>query len=114
MCMTRDGVQWGEHRNCDELAVLAQAANLGKYMMMDMRDVLPGGMPFFSWTPRSPIPDDDGASDILAKAGASIVDLPDDPRLDRVPEELDAPAVSAAPDVLADADQERERFDMCD
>jgi hypothetical protein len=49
-CMTRDGEQWGEHQNIDELLVLGLASGQAKYMFSDrsMWSVFPGGMPYFS------------------------------------------------------------------
>jgi hypothetical protein len=46
-CVTEDGVQWGEHRNVDELLCLGQA--IGKVAFpfpRDMWNALPGGMPY--------------------------------------------------------------------
>jgi len=50
-CMTREGVQWGEHRNVDELICLGQA--VGAIQMLAPRwawPMLPGGMPYFFTT----------------------------------------------------------------
>lgn len=47
-CMTKDGVQWGEHRNVDQLITLGNA--IGKVRFNLPRDLwgsLPNGMPYF-------------------------------------------------------------------
>lgn len=47
MCMTKDGQQWGEHRNMEQLVVLGMACGYVKYCFpRSMWDVLPGGMPY--------------------------------------------------------------------
>lgn len=51
MCMTRDGIQWGEHRDMEGLCALAIAADAGKFLMpREMWEMLPGGMPYFGVT----------------------------------------------------------------
>jgi hypothetical protein len=47
LCQTKAGVQWGEHRNCEQLVVLAVATKQGSYPMpRDMWSMLPGSMPY--------------------------------------------------------------------
>jgi hypothetical protein len=47
-CMDRDGNQWGEQMNVDELVVLGQALRLARYQMpREMWSMFPGGMPYF-------------------------------------------------------------------
>lgn len=49
MCVTRDGEQWGEHRNCDELLALGMAAGYCTFLMeRDLWKALPGSMPYIS------------------------------------------------------------------
>jgi len=49
MCMDKHGVQWGEHRNIEQLVVLGIAAKMVKYCMpRDMWGILPGGMPYIA------------------------------------------------------------------
>lgn len=46
-CMTRDGNQWGEHRNMEQLFVLAIGLKLARWQMpREMWRSLPGGMPY--------------------------------------------------------------------
>jgi hypothetical protein len=46
-CNTREGVQWGEHRNMEELFVLGIASNQAAYLMpRELWKSLPGGMPY--------------------------------------------------------------------
>lgn len=47
-CLTKDGEQWGEHSNIDELIMLGNA--IGKVEFNAPRELwsaLPGGMPYF-------------------------------------------------------------------
>lgn len=47
LCMTKDGNQWGEHRNCEQLVVLAIGSGQGGYPMpRDMWPMLPGSVPY--------------------------------------------------------------------
>jgi hypothetical protein len=47
MCVDKEGNQWGEHRNMDELLCLGIAAGMAAYCMpRDMWEMLPGGMPY--------------------------------------------------------------------
>lgn len=47
-CMTKNGRQWGEHRNIDELICLGIGLGLVKFCMpREMWKVMPGGMPYF-------------------------------------------------------------------
>lgn len=44
----RDGVQWGEHRDVDELVCLGLAINKVKYCLpREVWSALPGGVPYF-------------------------------------------------------------------
>ena len=46
-CNTKDGVQWGEHRNMEQLFALGEALKLVSYPMpKSMWNILPGGMPY--------------------------------------------------------------------
>lgn len=46
-CVDRDGVQWGEHVNVDELVMLGQGIGKLKFCLPRERwDVFPGGMPY--------------------------------------------------------------------
>jgi hypothetical protein len=47
LCETRDGEQWGEHVNCQELCCLAIATGLASWCMpRELWGILPGGMPY--------------------------------------------------------------------
>lgn len=47
-CVTRYGDQWGEHRNVEQLMVLAVGLKLGSWCFpRDMWKLLPGGVPYF-------------------------------------------------------------------
>lgn len=47
-CMTKDGEQWAEHRNIDELLLLGLGLDLVRFILpRDMWRILPGGMPYF-------------------------------------------------------------------
>jgi hypothetical protein len=47
LCEDAEGNQWGEHRNMDELCVLAQAVKMGSWCLpRDMWSALPDGMPY--------------------------------------------------------------------
>lgn len=48
-CNTKDGVQWGEHMNIEQLLALGIATEQAKIMLpRDMWSMFPGGMPYFS------------------------------------------------------------------
>lgn len=47
-CVTKDGDQWGDHPNIDELLCLTRALGLVQILLpRDMWKILPGGMPYF-------------------------------------------------------------------
>jgi len=47
-CMTRDGEQWGEHVNIEQLLVLGIATGQAKTCLpRELWGVFPGGMPYF-------------------------------------------------------------------
>jgi len=47
-CVDKDGIQWGEHMNIEQLLSLGIAADLAAFLMpRDMWQVMPGGMPYF-------------------------------------------------------------------
>lgn len=47
MCVDINGVQWGEHRNMDELLCLSLAAGFASYCMpREMWNTFPRGMPY--------------------------------------------------------------------
>jgi hypothetical protein len=48
-CVTKDGVQWGEHQNMEQLFQLGLASHfVTELMPREMWSVLPGGMPYYS------------------------------------------------------------------
>ena len=47
MCNDNNGVQWGEHRSMEQLVCLGIALELVKELMPDMRDAMPGGVPYY-------------------------------------------------------------------
>lgn len=54
-CMTKDGDQWGEHINIDELVCLGVAIGAVKFgFPRDMWSILPGGMPYLCVDTRQP------------------------------------------------------------
>jgi hypothetical protein len=55
-CMDKDGNQWGEHRNIDELLMLGIATGQAKILMpRNMWSMFPGGMPYFVVTKPQPV-----------------------------------------------------------
>ena len=47
LCMTKNGVQWGEHSDMEALVVLGIAAGMASYCLpRPMWSALPGGMPY--------------------------------------------------------------------
>jgi len=47
-CMDKEGNQWGEHRDIEQLVCLGIALNLAAYTLpRPMWEALPGGMPYF-------------------------------------------------------------------
>jgi len=47
-CITQTGVQWGEHRNVEQLIALGLASKEVAYLMpREMWSAMPGGMPYF-------------------------------------------------------------------
>ena len=56
-CNRKDGVQWGEHRNMEQLITLGIAIKKVRYCMpREMWVAFPGGMPYFvilaNWEPK--------------------------------------------------------------
>lgn len=48
-CMTRDGHQWGEHSNMEQLFAIGIASGKVKLLLpREMWGALPGGMPYYS------------------------------------------------------------------
>lgn len=48
-CQDREGNQWtGLHLTVEQLVCLGIAAGLARWLMQDMADILPGGVPYFS------------------------------------------------------------------
>jgi hypothetical protein len=48
MCVDKEGNQWGEHRNMEELVCLGLAINKVHLLMpREMWAILPGGMPYY-------------------------------------------------------------------
>ena len=51
MCVSADGDQWGEHRNCDELVALGLAVGCVEFPLeRALWTSLPGGMPYIATT----------------------------------------------------------------
>lgn len=49
MCVDKNGIQWGEHRNMEQLCILSIGLNLGCFPLpKNMWNILPGGVPYFS------------------------------------------------------------------
>lgn len=47
-CMDKDGNQWGEQMNVDELVMLGAALGIARYQLpREMWSALPGGVPYF-------------------------------------------------------------------
>lgn len=47
LCMTADGSQWGEHRSCDQLVMLASALGVCEILMAkELWPLCPGGVPY--------------------------------------------------------------------
>lgn len=47
LCMDKDGEQWGEHRECDQLLCLALACGFASYLMpREFWSAMPGGLPY--------------------------------------------------------------------
>ncbi len=56
-CVTRDGEQWGEHQNMEQLFALGTASGKASLLMpRAMWDALPGGMPYYSIRASSIVP----------------------------------------------------------
>lgn len=48
-CVTKNGDQWGEHRNIEQLLALGIASDQAKILMpRELWGMMPGGMPYFS------------------------------------------------------------------
>jgi hypothetical protein len=51
LCLDADGNQWGEHPDMQELCILAIASGKGQWCLpREMWAVLPGGMPYVSFS----------------------------------------------------------------
>lgn len=49
MCVNKDGHQWGEHVNMEELVLLGLAAGYVELLLpRNMWSVIPGGMPYYA------------------------------------------------------------------
>lgn len=58
LCMTRDGEQWGEQRNCEQLIVLAIGSGQGGYLLpKDLWSALPGSVPYVYFDTVTPVAD---------------------------------------------------------
>lgn len=54
LCHTKDGELWGEHRNCEQLVVLAIASGQGSYPLpREMWSALPGSVPYVQFDTQS-------------------------------------------------------------
>ena len=77
-CMTRDGRQWGEHRNIDELLVLGTATGQAKILSLrETWGLLPGGMPYFSVVglpPEAPA-DQSGTEEVSALSQSPVAEV---------------------------------------
>lgn len=49
-CQTKDGVQWGEHRDMERLFMLGIGLGVAKWQLLSMREALAGGMPYVVWS----------------------------------------------------------------
>lgn len=79
-CVTRDGEQWGEHINVDELLMLGLASGWVQYNLpRDQWGMFPGGMPYFK---------------VLAER-VKVEPMPNPNYVPPVPEELKDPAPQA-------------------
>ncbi len=47
MCNDNNGCQWGEHINMEQLVCLGIALGLVEEQLPSMRDILPGGVPYY-------------------------------------------------------------------
>lgn len=50
-CMDKNDNQWGEHPDMEMLICLGIAAKSASWVMKDMANILPGGMPYFEVHP---------------------------------------------------------------
>lgn len=47
MCMTKDGRQWGEHRNCEELYIIGNCLGIVEFCLpREYWPFMPGNMPY--------------------------------------------------------------------
>ena len=45
-CNDKHGVQWGGHQNMEQLFQLGIATDQAEWQMMEMKDIMPGGVPY--------------------------------------------------------------------
>lgn len=50
-CMDRNGNHWGEHRDIERLVCLGIGVGSASWLMKEMADILPGGMPYLEVHP---------------------------------------------------------------
>lgn len=50
-CEDKNGELWGQHQDIERLICLGIAANSASWMMKDMANILPGGMPYLEVHP---------------------------------------------------------------
>lgn len=50
-CMNNDGDQWGEHRDIERLICLGIGVGSASWLMKDMAEVMPGGVPYLEVHP---------------------------------------------------------------
>lgn len=59
LCVTKDGTQWGEHKNIEHLIVLGNASGLLTWYPREMWKIMPGGLPYIfkgeNWVERKGI-----------------------------------------------------------
>lgn len=57
LCMDREGNQWGEHRNMEQLLLLCMAIGKAKILLpREMWKALHGGMPYISFDLKEEVP----------------------------------------------------------
>lgn len=52
-CLDKNGEQWGEHRDVEALVALGIGVGSASWVLRDMADALPGGVPFFEVHPEA-------------------------------------------------------------
>lgn len=61
LCETKDGEQWGEHRDCEALYTLAAGLKLAGFCLpREMWMIMPGGVPYL-WFSKTPVVEEESA-----------------------------------------------------